>query len=170
MGDVDGAERELAPLAAEIGQTVPPDSVPAMTIVQVRARLDAEHGRLPQSIAGLSKIVEFFDGREMRVASLVRALNLQGDFYLRNGDGASAMADAERSLEIARALQGGKPYSSLTGQGLLLMARARELRGELATARTVASEAVPHLTQTLGAEHPDTLRAARIAIAPGTER
>jgi hypothetical protein len=42
------------------------------------------------------------------------------------------------------------------------------LRDALATARTVANDAVPHLTQTLGAEHPDTLRAARIAAAAGT--
>jgi hypothetical protein len=45
------------------------------------------------------------------------------------------------------------------------MARAKEMRGELAAARTVASEAVPHLTQTLGDKHPDTLRAAQIAAA-----
>jgi eukaryotic-like serine/threonine-protein kinase len=170
MGDVDGAERELAPLTSEIGKTVPQDSVPAMTILQVRARVDAERGRLSQSIAELSKIVGFFDGRGMRVAALVRALNVRGDVYLRSGDGTSAMADAERSLDIARTLQGGKPYSSLTGQGLLLMARAQELRGELAAARTVASEAVPHLTQTLGAKHPDTLRAAQIAAAARTVR
>ncbi len=170
MGDVDGAERELAPLPSEIGKTVPQDSVPAMTILQVRARVDAERGRLSQSIAELSKIVGFFDGREMRVAALVRALNVRGDVYLRSSDGTSAMADAQRSLDIARTLQGGKPYSSLTGQGLLLMARAQELRGELATARTVASEAVPHLTQTLGAKHPDTLRAAQIAAAARTVR
>ena len=168
MGDVDGAERELAPLASEIGKTVPEDSVPAMTILQVQARVDAERGRLSQSIAGLSKIVAFFDGREMRVAALVRALNLRSDVYLRSGDATSAMADAQRSLDIARTLQGGKPYSSLTGQGLLLMARADELRGELAAARTVASDAVPQLTQSLGAEHPDTLRAAQLAAAAPT--
>lgn len=170
MGDVDGAGHELAPLAAEIGRTVPEDSVPAMTILQVRARLDAERGRLPQSIAGLSRIVEFFDGREMRVAALVRALNARGDVYLRSGDAVAAMADARRSLEIARTLQGGKPYSSLTGQGLLLMARAEELGGEPAASHDNAGAAVPHLTETLGAEHPDTRRATRIAAVAGAVR
>jgi len=96
---------------------------------------------------------------------VVRALNARGDVYLRGGDATSAIADAQRSLDIARTLQGGKPYSSLTGQALLLMARAHELRGALATARTVATDAVPQLTQTLGVEHPDTLRAAHIARA-----
>ena len=163
-------ERELAPLTPEIGATVPEDSLPAMTILQVRSRVDAERGRLSQSIAGLSKIVGFFDGRQMRIAALVRALNVRGDVYLRSSDAASAMADALRSLDIARTLQGGKPYSSLTGQGLLLMARADELRGEFAAARTVASDAVTQLTQTLGAEHPDTLRAAQMAAAAGTVR
>jgi hypothetical protein len=48
---------------------------------------------------------------------------------------------------------------------MLLMARAHELRGAVATARTIATDAVPHLAQTLGAEHPDTQRAAQIAAA-----
>jgi hypothetical protein len=90
---------------------------------------------------------------------------VRSDVYLRSGDAASAMADAQRSLDIARTLQGDKPYSSLTGQALLLMAGAKEMRVETSGAHTVASEAVPHLTQTLGDKHPDTLRAAQIVAA-----
>jgi hypothetical protein len=39
MGDVDRAELELAHIAPEVGKSVPPDSVPAMTIMQVQARI-----------------------------------------------------------------------------------------------------------------------------------
>ena len=159
MGDVARAEEDLAAVAPEIGQSVPADSVPATLIMQLQARVDAEHGRHPEAIAGLTKIVEFFDGRGMKTAAVVRVLHARSDVYLREGDLDAAMADATRALEVARALQGGKTHSSLTGQSLLLMARTQEARGDHATARERASEAVAHLVETLGEEHPDTRRA-----------
>jgi serine/threonine-protein kinase len=163
MGDLRRAERELAGIAPEIGRTVPPDSVPAKTFLQLRARLAAEHGRFPEAIMGLTEIIEFFDGRQMAVAPVVRALNFRGDVHLRAGDADAALADARRALEVSRRLQGDKPYSSLTGQSLLLMARVQEHRGEHPATRTVAGEAVPQLLETLGAEHPDTGYAERLA-------
>jgi serine/threonine-protein kinase len=165
MGDVRRAELELAAIAPEIGKTVPPDSVPAKTFLQLRARIAAAHGRFPEAIAGLTEIIEFFDGRQMAVAPVVRALNFRGDAHLRVGDTNAAMADARRALEVSRRLQSDKPYSSLTGQSLLLVARVEERRGEQAAAQTMADEAVPQLVETLGAEHPDVRHAERLARA-----
>jgi tetratricopeptide (TPR) repeat protein len=164
MGDVGQADRELQVIKPEIGNSVPPDSVPAMAILQLQARIDAERGRLSESISGLSRIVEFFDGRGMRVAAIVRALNLRSDVHLRQGDPDAAIADAQRALEIAQSLQGDKPYSSLSGQALLLQARAHERRGEPATARDMAAKALPQLRETLGAAHPDTVRAEQYVL------
>jgi serine/threonine protein kinase len=169
MGDIRRAEEELTAIAPEVGKTIQADSVPAMTIMQLKARIDAARGRVPEAIAGLSRIVAFFDGRHMAVAPLARVLNLRGDLYLREGNTDAAMTDAKRALEVSRALQGDKPYSSLTGQTLLLMARIHESRGEGAAARAVASQAVPHLTETLGAEHPDARRAEQHALVARQE-
>jgi serine/threonine-protein kinase len=165
MGDVDRAERELQVIKPEVGSSIPPDSSPAMAILQLQARIDAERGQLTEAIAGLSRIVEFFDGRGMRVAAVVRALNLRSDVRLRQGDPDAAIADAQRALEIARSLQGDKPYSSLSGQALLAQARAHERRGERATTREVAAKALPQLRETLGAAHPDTVLAERYVLA-----
>lgn len=162
MGDLRLAEAELSAIAPQVGKTIPVDSVPATTIMHLAARIDAARGRLPESIAGFTKIIAFFDGRNMAVAPVVRALNMRGDVYLQQGNFESAMADAKRSLETARGLQGDKPYSSLTGASLLLAARIHAARGDLARARTVASEAMPHLVETLGAEHPDARRASEL--------
>jgi serine/threonine-protein kinase len=165
MGDVPRAELELAEIAPEIGKTVAPDSVPAKTIQQLRARIAAEHGHFQEAVAGLSDIVAFFDGRKMAVAPLVRVLNLRGDVFLREGKTEAAMADASRALEVSRGLQGDKPHSSLAGQSLLLMARVQERRGEYSDARASGEQAVAQLAATLGARHPDTLRAERLARA-----
>ena len=159
MGDIPRAERELAVVAPEVGKSVPADSVPAMTILQVQARVDAARGRQPEAIAGFTKVIEFFDGRQMTVAPLVRALVARGEAQLAAGNLDAAMADGQRALEVSRNLQGEKPHSSLTGLSLLLLARVDESRGEQAAARAKATDAATQLTETLGAEHPDSRRA-----------
>jgi tetratricopeptide (TPR) repeat protein len=161
MDDVDRAETELAAIKPEVGKSVPPDSVPAMTIMQVQARIDAARGRFAEAIAGLTKIVEFYDGRSMAVAPLARALNFRADAHLGKGETDTATADARRALEVSRRLQGDKPYSSLTGLSLLTIARIQETRGDRMAASAAAKEALPHLSETLGSEHPDARRAAQ---------
>jgi hypothetical protein len=73
------------------------------------------------------------------------------------------MADARRALEISRRLQGDKPWSSLTGQSLLTIARIQENRGDHEAARVAAKEALPNLRETLSPEHPDARRAAQFS-------
>ncbi len=163
MGDVGRAEVEVAEIAPEVGKTVPADSVPAMTILQVQARVHAARGRFAEAVAELTKIVEFFDGRQMAVAPLVRALNFRADAYLGTGEPDAALADARRALEISRRLQGDKSWSSLTGLSLLSIARIQDSRGEHEAAQISAREALPQLVETLGPEHPDAHRAEQIA-------
>lgn len=86
MGNIGQAEPEVAEIAPEVGKSIPPDSVPAMMILQVQARIHAARGRFPEAISGFTKIVEFFDGRQMAVAPLVRALNFRADANLGKGD------------------------------------------------------------------------------------
>jgi hypothetical protein len=125
----------------------------------VQARIHAARGRFDEATTGLTKVVEFFDGRDMAVAPLARALNFRADANLGKGDTDAALADARRALEISRQLQGDKPWSSLTGLSLLSIARIEETREDHEGARRAAREALPHLNETLGPEHPDTRHA-----------
>jgi hypothetical protein len=109
-------------------------------------------------------LVEFYDGRSMAVAPLVRALNFRADAHLGKGEADAAIADARRALEISRRLQGDKPWSSLTGLSLLTIARIDESRSDNEAARLAAQEALPHLRETLGPEHPDARRAAQFGV------
>src|SRR5262249_45731923 len=139
MGDIDRAERELAKLAPEIGKSIAPDSVPAMSITYIGARIAAARGRTDEALAGYSSVIEFFDRRGMAIAPVARTLNARAEVRLTTGDLEAALADAERSLQIAHAVQGDSPRSSQTGLAYSLLARVRERRGDLAEARTDAS-------------------------------
>jgi len=165
MGDVKRAEQELAVISPEIGKTIPFDSVPAMNILYAKARVDLERGKYPEALAGLTRIIAFFDGRGVTVAAIVRALTLRAEVQLRQGSSTAAMADARRALEVSRKLQGEKPYSSHTGVALSLMARIHESGADHAAARIAAGEAVPNLVETFGRDHPETLRARQFAAA-----
>jgi tetratricopeptide (TPR) repeat protein len=163
MGDVKRATLELAEITPQIGKTISPDSVPAINIMQAQARVDAAGGRLKEALAGLTKVIGFFDGRNMAGAPVVRALTTRCELHMLEGNAVAAMADAQRALEVSRHLQGDKPYSSLTGLALLSMATIQDRTGQHATAQVLAGQAVPHLVETLGPEHPDTLRAAALS-------
>src|SRR5262245_30651579 len=165
MGDDKRAEQELALIAPEIGKAVPADSVPAMAFLLAQGRLDAARGKLPEAVASYTKVVEFFDGRQMTVAPLARVLLARGEANLQAGNADAAMADGKRALEISRKLQGGKPSSSLTGQSDLLIARVHQSHGDRTAAQSTAKEALPQLTETLGSEHPDSQRAKEMAGA-----
>jgi eukaryotic-like serine/threonine-protein kinase len=162
MGDIDRAERELAALVPEVGKSIAPDSVPGMSIMYVRARIAAARGRTADALAGYSNVIEFFDSRGMAVAPVSRTLNARAEVHLETGDVAAALADGERSLRIARAVQGDSPQSSQTGLAYSLLARVHERRGELAEARSAANHAIEHLQITLGVQHPETTRARQI--------
>jgi tetratricopeptide (TPR) repeat protein len=164
MGDVGRAEQELVAITPEIGKSIPADSVPAMTILQAQARLDAARGKYPPAVAGFTKVIDFFDGRKMTVAPLARALIARGETQLKAGDADAAMADGRRALEVSRSLQGDKPHSSYAGLSLLLIARVHESRGDPESARESASEALPNLVETLGEDHPESRRARQYPV------
>jgi hypothetical protein len=165
MGNVDGAERELAVIAPEIGKAVPADSVPAMAYFMAEARAAGARGNLPAAVAGFTRIVDFFDGRQMTVAPLARVLIARGEAELATGDLQAAKADAERALGVSRSLQGDKPHSSLTGQSLLLVSRIDDSRGDREAAQAAANQALPQLVETLGERHPDSVRAREASQA-----
>jgi hypothetical protein len=84
--------------------------------------------------------------------------------YLRQGDAEAAMADAQRALQMARALQGSRAHSSLTGLALLSVSQVHLHQGADAEARLAAAQALSHLSVVLGNEHPDTQLAQRAAM------
>jgi hypothetical protein len=94
---------------------------------------------------------------------LTRALIERADLYLKAGTPDLALADAQRSLELARALQRDKPHSAFTGRALAALSRSQQASAAPSQAQATASEAAISLAKTLGDDHPDTQWARRAA-------
>jgi serine/threonine-protein kinase len=164
MGDVARAERELARVSSEVGRAMPRDSMPAIAILQIQARIAAARGRVAEALAGYSATIDFYDSRHIAVGQLTRSLTLRADAYLQQGSEREALADAQRAVRIARVIQGDKRYSAFTGLALLALARVEQARGEPAASRAAAQEAVPHLSAILGDQHAETIQARAAAV------
>ena len=167
MGNVARAEEELANVKLEVGKTIAPDSLPAIAIRQLEARIAAAKGRVSEALAGYSAVIDFFDGRHMAIGQLTRTLTLRADAYLQHGRTDDALADALRSVRISRVIQGDKSYSSFTGLALSGLARVEAARGEHAAAREAARAALPHLSAMLGNQNPETMRVRALAGVTG---
>lgn len=99
----------------------------------------------------------------MAVAPVTRALNARADVHLRRGDLTAARTDAEHALAISRKLQNTKPHSSLTGLSLLQLADIEAAAGNSEQAASLAVEAYEQLEASLDGQHPEALRARRLA-------
>lgn len=163
MGDPDRAAALLAEIDTKFGGQIPDDSVPATTIRYVKGRIAGVKGDLAQADALLTQTIEFFDRRQMAISPVTRALNARAEIKLRAGNVAAARADAQRALEISQKLQDAKPYSSLTGLSLLQLAEVESVAGDRQKSQAAAQQALANLTESLGAEHPDAIRARALA-------
>ena len=165
MGDLAHSEQAMAQAKAEPGAAIDPNSPTGVSLKTVQARIDAARGNLPGAVASLSAVIDSYDSRKIVNGTLSSYLRQRADMYLQQGDLDAALSDAQRAVQMARSLQGTMARSSLTGLALMSVARVQERRGEVAQARKAAAEAVTHLTDTLGDEHPETQKARRVAEA-----
>lgn len=160
MGNVAVAARELEELTSPLAAPMASDSTIAQRVLRTSARIAAAEGRLSDAIAGYSELIALPDIPD---AVLTRALVERADLYLKAGEADLALADAQRGLEVARALQRDKPYSAFTGRALAALARCQGTRDATAQAQKTAGEAAIILAKTLGDDHPDTQWARQAA-------
>jgi tetratricopeptide (TPR) repeat protein/predicted Ser/Thr protein kinase len=160
LGRVDQAEQELQKLASLMTTSIGREGSVTQRVTRVRARIAAAENRLPDAIAGYSELIAL---PGVAKVMLTRALVERADLYLKTGASDLALADAQRSLELARALQRDKPYSAFTGRALAALSRCQQATAATSEAKVTAGEAAINLAKTLGDDHPDTQWARRAA-------
>jgi hypothetical protein len=121
-----------------------------------------------RALDSIEPTIVFFTKRQMHIAPLALSLLLRADARQRLGEPQSAMRDAEESLRITQQIQGDRPFSMLTGESWLMLARLQRDDGNLGASRQAALNAEKQLANEIGAEQRDTVLARRLAEEGGS--
>jgi serine/threonine protein kinase/tetratricopeptide (TPR) repeat protein len=111
----------------------------------------------------LNPLVQTFRDGNVSNQNVATALRLRADALSQLGDHAAALRDADEALAVAQRLQGSRPHSLRTGQGLLLRAWIRRESGDVGASRADAERAATHLDAMLHDGQPDRQLARSLA-------
>jgi serine/threonine-protein kinase len=139
--------------------TVPEGHPAQMRRMMIQALIDAAQGRPANANATVNRVIELLSARGSSHAAMANAYRQRAELESRQGNGKLAEADARKALQVAQGLQGGKPFSGDTGLAYLTLGGILRQTGDVAGAQAALQAAVDHLTNSVGADHPDTLRA-----------
>jgi tetratricopeptide (TPR) repeat protein len=159
-GDLAGAQRSLDQAAPIVG-TLPPEHGTHIRYTMVQARVDLDRGNLEAAHKSFSGVIALINKQGASIPPLSAAHRQRAEVEARLGNHSAALADAERALEIAAKLRGDNPYSDLSGLAALTMGRILRDTGEHERAQAMLRQAQEHLTNTIGAENPQTLAVLR---------
>ena len=162
LGDLKQAHALIDAAAVEAAKHAP-ESYAAISVQLHRARLALADRQMDDALVILEPVLQRLEKDDDRTAAMVNALRIRAEARWQRGDVAAAIADAQRSVAIARDAQSGKSHSYITGLASLLLGRIEQDAGHVAAARAALKSAVEHLSATLGDDHPET-RNARLAL------
>jgi serine/threonine-protein kinase len=154
LGDWTAAERKLAEVEPRLRRALPPGHFVFAVLTQHHALVAAARGHLDSAAALADEAVAMAEKARAPDDLLVLLYRRRSDIAGRRGQGAQAVQDAERALELTRAHQHKGQASSILGAVHLGLGRALMHNGELQRARTELDSASALLLATLGPDHP----------------
>src|SRR5438552_14364280 len=160
MDDYTQGQRNLGQAVELMRGKVPEAHSAQIRLNMTQARIDAAQGRLESASKTFSRMIELLEARGASGPALASAYRLRGEVEAQQGKRAEALMDAEKAVQVAEGLQGGKQYSDDAGLAYLSLGRVLRAAGERERAKTALQTAVAHLSNSVGADHPDT-RAAQ---------
>ncbi|MGH8714729.1 MAG: tetratricopeptide repeat protein, partial [Casimicrobiaceae bacterium] len=152
----------LSDLEQQFRRVYPPDCACFGSIASERGLLAVAHGEGDRAMAEMDKAVASA-GDERRPDVLPRILVHRAEVELDLGRPAAARADAERSIRANLAIAAPDAHSAYLGLAYLAQGRALLALGSPAEAAHALSSAAEQLRPTLGADHPQTRLAERLA-------
>ena len=130
-----------------------------------QAELASGDGDSPTAIANADRSIALMEANSQGLDYLSRFLLRRADVYLKARRFEEARADAERALEMELKAVPSETSSSAIGRSYLTLGRALRAKGRLDDARAAGVSALRHLEPSLGADHPMTRAARRLAGA-----
>jgi tetratricopeptide (TPR) repeat protein len=170
IGDLNRAASMLVELETRVSRNLPAGHIAFAALASEQALLAAERGDMDAAIAASDRSLAITEASGNRPAYLSRFLLERAQIELRMERLDEALAHAAEALALEQAAAGPGAVSSHIGRANLALGRGLLGQGKLAEARAALSSAIEHFTPTLGADHPDTRRAAELLESAGATR
>jgi serine/threonine-protein kinase len=133
----------------------------ALASTLVQGQIWAGQERLADAVAAYTRVLDSYTKLDCCIGPRGQALIARSNALAAEHQLDAAARDARDAIKFAQDAQGQLPSSSVTGQAWLALARVEQAQGHAAAARHDYELAVRNLVETLGAEHPDTVRARK---------
>ncbi len=164
-GDLGGASTAFAEAERRLRERLPAGHVAFGLLALQRALLAHVEGRLGDARDHAQQAIAIAEASSQGGDVLGPAFACRAEVAVAEGRFEAALDDAERALEIERARIGTGHYGSRVGRVTVIVAQAQLGLARRADARASLTEALAHLTATLGADHVETMRARELLAA-----
>ncbi|MGH8235997.1 MAG: tetratricopeptide repeat protein, partial [Steroidobacteraceae bacterium] len=121
----------------------------------------AEQGRSSDAVAAFTRVHDSYTKLDCCPGPHGLALIERAAALVASRRFDASARDAQAGIKLAQQAQGRLPSSSLTGQAWLALAQIEQAQGHTDAARRAYTLAVRNLVETLGEQHPDTVRARK---------
>ena len=167
LGDLPKALQMVAEAEARCQRSLPPNHIAFSAIRSLRWQISQARGELPEALDLANQAVAIAEaagdgGRPYLPDLLVRRSIVE----LLLGHSDRAATDAARALEMLRKAAQPGTFSRNLGGAYLAYGQALQARGQGQEARSAFASALEHYEPSLGADHPETRAARRLAGAP----
>jgi serine/threonine-protein kinase len=169
-GESAQAVKLLEDVEARYRRTRPPECVCYASLDYERAKLAAARGDADGALAEMNKAVALAEQKTSPPDALRYFVLRRAEVELAVNRLDGARADAERVIALTRSALGTDAHSSYLGLAYLIQGRALLASGPYADAARALSSAVEQLRPTLGADHPQTRLAKRLAAQASVGR
>jgi tetratricopeptide (TPR) repeat protein len=161
-GELDRAQQLLDDASVTMREAhVDSGTSGALAFTLVQGQIWAGQGRAADAVAAFTRVLDSYTKLDCCTGPRGQALIARSGALAAERQLDAAARDAREAIKFAQQAQGQLPASSVTGQAWLALAQVEQAQGHAAEARREYTLAARNLGETLGAQHPDTLRARK---------
>jgi len=161
-GELDRAQQLLDDASVTMREShVDAGTSGALAFTLVQGQIWAGQDRLADAVAAFTRVLDSYTKLDCCTGPRGQALTARSRALAAEQQLDAAARDAREAIKFAQLAQGQLPSSSVTGQAWLALAQAEQAQGHADEAHRDYAVAARNLGETLGAEHPDTVRARK---------
>ena len=162
QGRFDRAQQLLDEASVTMRESqIDSDTTVALAHTLVQGKVWAGQGRSSDAVAAFTRVHDSYTKLDCCPGPHGLALIERAAALVASRQFDAAVRDAQAGIKLAQQAQGRLPSSSLTGQAWLALAQVEQAQGHTDAARRAYTLAVRNLVETLGEQHPDTVRARK---------